>query len=274
MARNLKFLRRIAIVLVAAMSALVAGARIPASASVTTYAVSGAQCGFVSFGTEYGEPPDYTWCATIDASTVGSGSGVATAHRTQWSRPYASSVVMDCVVVEQYRAGAVLFGSGNGLHVVARAKGLGISASGGHAPCGAWEPGSIEGGPFDAYPRASVFRFERVSGTAGQLPTAKPAVTCTGLTCTFDGTASADPDGVLTQYRWYVTYQDPGCACAQTEFSDVPTFQKTFGAATAVDVSLTVVDDDAGADRAVAQTSAQPPTGSTTGGTTGHGHSH
>lgn len=273
MVRNLMSMRRIAIVLVVAVSAVGAGARMPANASVTTYAVSGTQCGLETFGTEYGDPPDYTWCATIDASTAGSGSGVATAHRARWNRPSGSVTVMDCVVVEQYRAGAVLFGSGNGRYVVAGARGLGVSASGGHAPCGAWDPFSLEGGPYDVTPRASVFRFERVSGSVDQLPTAKPAVACTGLTCTFDGTGSTDPDGVLTQYRWYVTYQDPNCACAQTDFSDAPTFQKTFAAATTVDVRLTVVDDNAGADRAVVQATAQQPTGTTTGGTTGHGHS-
>jgi len=35
-----------------------------------------------------------------------------------------------------------------------------------------------------------------------QAPTARFAVSCSGLSCTFDGTGSADPDGTVVYYAW------------------------------------------------------------------------
>ncbi len=37
---------------------------------------------------------------------------------------------------------------------------------------------------------------------ANAAPTARPAVSCSGTLCTFDGTASSDTDGTLARYEW------------------------------------------------------------------------
>ncbi len=44
--------------------------------------------------------------------------------------------------------------------------------------------------------------------TENEPPTASATVTCTGLTCTFNGTASTDPENDIDSYAW--TFGDPG----------------------------------------------------------------
>ena len=66
-------------------------------------------------------------------------------------------------------------------------------------------------------------------------PTASFTSSCTGLACSFDATASSDPDGTVAQYAW--------------DFGDGATgsgalAQHTFAAAGTYNVRLTVTDDD------------------------------
>jgi PKD repeat protein len=60
------------------------------------------------------------------------------------------------------------------------------------------------------------------------------AVSCTGLTCAFDGSGSADADGSITSYAW--TFGDGGTASG-------PKPSHTYGSASAYTVTLTVTDD-------------------------------
>jgi PKD repeat protein len=69
-----------------------------------------------------------------------------------------------------------------------------------------------------------------------QPPTARFTWTCTGLTCTFDGTTSSDPEDVtVSGYSW-----DLGDGHSATQGA----FSHTFDTAGTYDVTLTVADDD------------------------------
>jgi PKD repeat protein len=68
-----------------------------------------------------------------------------------------------------------------------------------------------------------------------QAPVAAFTQSCNGLSCSFDGTGSSDPDGTIASYSW--TFGDGG-----TSSSATPTHE--FAAAGTYEVSLTVTDDD------------------------------
>jgi len=65
-------------------------------------------------------------------------------------------------------------------------------------------------------------------------PTAAFTYVCTGISCTFDGTGSADSDGTITSYEW--TFGDG-------EEAGSPTPEKDYLATGTYDVTLTVHDD-------------------------------
>ncbi|MEI2811646.1 MAG: PKD domain-containing protein [Nocardioides sp.] len=71
--------------------------------------------------------------------------------------------------------------------------------------------------------------------TPNQAPTASLSADCTGLTCTFDGTASADPDGSVASWAW-----DFGHDAIAT---DAGTTTHTFADAGMHTVTLTVADE-------------------------------
>ncbi|WP_230487373.1 PKD domain-containing protein [Nocardioides anomalus] len=81
------------------------------------------------------------------------------------------------------------------------------------------------------------------------LPTATFTVSCDYLACTFDGSASSDPDGSLVSYRW-----DFGDGATDTTSGAVVTH--TFDTGGAYDVALRVEDNDGG--RADSTRSARP----------------
>ena len=66
-------------------------------------------------------------------------------------------------------------------------------------------------------------------------PTANFTSSCAGLTCTFDGTSSSDPDGALQSFEW--TFGDGATATG-------PTAEHSYDEAGSYTVSLTVTDDD------------------------------
>ena len=76
-------------------------------------------------------------------------------------------------------------------------------------------------------------------------PTARFTFSCTGLTCSFDGSASADPDGTIRQYYW--SFGDGYGALGSS------TTQNTYAQAGSYTVRLDVTDD-AGLDAASEQT--------------------
>ncbi len=93
-------------------------------------------------------------------------------------------------------------------------------------------------------------------------PTARFTFSCTGLTCSFDGSASSDPDGTIRQYQW--SFGDGYSALGTS------TTQNTYAQAGTYTVRLDVTDD-AGLDAASEQTvsvvgtsSNVPPTASFT----------
>ncbi len=93
------------------------------------------------------------------------------------------------------------------------------------------------------------------AGSTTQPPTASVATSCTGLTCSADGTASTDPDGTIRSYAW--DFGDGATAATATA-------SHTYAAGGTYPVLLSVVDD-AGASAArsrlvtVAASNGQPP---------------
>ena len=73
-----------------------------------------------------------------------------------------------------------------------------------------------------------------MSVVANASPIASFTVTCVELTCTVDGFASADPDGMITNYSFYFGDGQTG---------NGPTMIHTYAAAGAFSVTLTVWDD-------------------------------
>ncbi len=72
-------------------------------------------------------------------------------------------------------------------------------------------------------------------GGTNSPPTASFTFSCTNLSCSFDGSASADPDGAIVNYAW--AFGDGTTGSGQT-------VNKTYGAAGTYTVTLTVTDDD------------------------------
>lgn len=74
----------------------------------------------------------------------------------------------------------------------------------------------------------------RAHGAPNTPPLAVASNACSGLTCSFSGTDSADPDGTIAEYDW--DFGDGGTATG-------PTPHHTFAAAGEHTVTLTVTDD-------------------------------
>jgi len=70
-----------------------------------------------------------------------------------------------------------------------------------------------------------------------QPPIASFTFSCTGLTCTFDGSGSSDQDGVVTSYAW--TFGDGGLTSGAGA-----TASHTYATGGTYPVALTVTDDD------------------------------
>lgn len=79
--------------------------------------------------------------------------------------------------------------------------------------------------------------FDVVVTIANQPPVATFTSGCTGLSCSFDGSASGDPDGSVVGYAW--TFGDGGSATGAS-------VTHAYGAAGTYTVSLTVTDDRGG----------------------------
>jgi PKD repeat protein len=89
--------------------------------------------------------------------------------------------------------------------------------------------------------------------TPNQAPTARAEVSCSGLSCDFDGSGSSDPEGGALSYAW--DFDD-----GQT--STAPTGTHTYSAAGTYTVTLTVTDPQGAshvATRAVTITGTPPP---------------
>ena len=80
---------------------------------------------------------------------------------------------------------------------------------------------------------SSLTKTVTLSSGTNQAPVARPTVTCSGMTCTFDGRGSTDDVGI-TAYEWY-----PG---GPSIISSQPVFAFTFSAGRTRTWSLTVRD--------------------------------
>ena len=84
----------------------------------------------------------------------------------------------------------------------------------------------------------------RAVTTTNQEPTAAITVSCTYLSCTLDGTASTDPDGVIVDYDWNV-------GDATTSDESMPSH--TYGEPGTYTVELTVTDNGGATDSAITE---------------------
>jgi PKD repeat protein len=92
---------------------------------------------------------------------------------------------------------------------------------------------------------ASTSQTFAVEGV-NQPPAAAFAASCDGLTCSFDGSGSSDPDGTITSYAW-----DYGDGAGDNGV----TGSHTYAAAGPRTVTLTVTDNDGGVDTATQEVS-------------------
>lgn len=77
--------------------------------------------------------------------------------------------------------------------------------------------------------------------TANAPPVASFTYSCNGLTCSFDGSASSDPDGTITSYAW--DFGDGATAAGAAA-------SHTYATAGTYNVTLTVTDDNGASDSA------------------------
>lgn len=82
------------------------------------------------------------------------------------------------------------------------------------------------------------------------LPTARAEITCTGLTCRYDGRTSSDADGTIVSHAWRFGDGD-SATTAEAEH--------TYAAGGTYTVDLTVTDDDGGENRLTRTVSVAPP---------------
>ncbi len=94
-----------------------------------------------------------------------------------------------------------------------------------------------------------------IGGGTNQAPTARFTFACTGLTCSFDGSTSSDPDGSVASYAWNFGDGTTGTGAASS---------KTYASAGTRTVTLTVTDNG-GATGSTSQpvTTTAPSTGIT-----------
>ena len=81
------------------------------------------------------------------------------------------------------------------------------------------------------------------------VPTAAATAACTGLSCTFDGSSSVDPDGSITSWAW--TFGDGATGTGVDP-------AHTYAAAGTYDVTLTVTDDRGSTDSVTTQVTVAP----------------
>lgn len=104
--------------------------------------------------------------------------------------------------------------------------------------------------------RAIYVASPAATGVTNALPTASASIACTSLSCTFDGSASSDSDGVISAYAW--NFGDGSTATGATA-------AHSYAASGTYSVTLTVTDNQGGTGTTtksltVTQASNVPPT--------------
>jgi PKD repeat protein len=124
-------------------------------------------------------------------------------------------------------------------------------------------PTAVSGPSMDGVDWRARSLFLGPAGKPNAAPIASASASCTGLSCTFNGSASTDPDGSVTAYSW--AFGDGATASGVTA-------SHTYAAGTYT-ATLTVTDDKGAVGsttKSVTVTAAnQPPTASATGSCSG-----
>lgn len=108
--------------------------------------------------------------------------------------------------------------------------------------------------------RAQALYIGPGSAPTNQPPTASFTSSCSGLTCTFNGSSSTDPNGDSLTYSWNF-----GDGSAQTAASSSPTVTYTYGSGGSYPVTLTVDDGKGGTNTSPPQTVTVAPVQQGTG---------
>jgi PKD repeat protein len=121
-------------------------------------------------------------------------------------------------------------------------------------PLGAGPTGGHSASSPSANRRGVVWSVVVSPGAAAPnaAPTASFTSNCAGLTCSFDASASNDPDGSITGYAWSLG-QGPAATGVTTS--------RTYGAPGTYDVALTVTDDSGATNTTTRQVTVSQPVG-------------
>lgn len=227
----------------------------PAQAGTAPMTISGAACHDESYLGFYGywHLSTHHDCLKIDASTAltpSVGTAFLEAHGDDDNGDPVTtyvSMTLDCLVVERIDADStVTYASGYddsdssrrySIFVADYDFAVGLPHQEGGLPCQVRRP---------EYSYSSYFTGDFVAATGSELDgNSKPAAaftsSCDVLTCTFDASASTDPDGSVASYRW---------SLGDGTVGQGQTFTHTYGTAGVWNVNLTVVDDDSYTDYA------------------------
>jgi subtilisin family serine protease len=98
--------------------------------------------------------------------------------------------------------------------------------------------------------RLNVAGFTSGGGGGNQAPTASFTASCTGLTCSFNGSASTDTDGTIASYAWTFGNGASGSGATATQ---------TYGQGGTYTVTLTVTDDAGATGTSTKQVTASAP---------------
>ncbi|MFN8648062.1 MAG: S8 family serine peptidase [Gemmatimonadales bacterium] len=217
-------------------------ARVTAGLTVMAFDINDRLANFSNIGTctDLGAPG-----VNITAGWIGSPTATSTISGTSMSAPHVAGAAM-------------LYLSANPGSTVAQVNAAIINNA---------TNGIITGVGGGAFPANSPNKNLNIQFIGGGGPTNQPPVasftwSCTGLSCTFNGTGSSDPDGTIASYNWTIS--------SGTSVSTASSFSRTFPSARTFTLTLTVTDNQ-GATNSTTQTitvtgggSNQPPVASFT----------
>lgn len=199
-------------------------ARVTAGLTVMAFDINDRLANFSNIGTctDLGAPG-----VGITAGWIGSPTATNTIDGTSMSAPHVAGA-------------AILYLSANPGSTVAQVNAAIINNATNGIISG------VGGGAFPANSPNKNLNIQFIGGgPTNQPPVASFTWSCTGLSCTFNGTGSSDPDGSIASYNWTIS--------SGTSVSTASSFSRTFPSARTFTLTLTVTDNQ-GATNSTTQT--------------------